>query len=161
MPVILDTWEVETGWIMVWGQPRQTVLETSICKITRAKVDCKCGLSPKPWVQNPAPPKINKAKLNDPKELLTNSLRVDKNWGNIFSVPFKNYVSWKNDTCSKLDAVQMPVLLWKVNSFYNLIHVPSSLTRNNYLSILAPNTCSTFSILFKCVHFCLGQLWPH
>jgi hypothetical protein len=35
--VILATWETEIGKIMVQGQPRQIVHETSISKITRAK----------------------------------------------------------------------------------------------------------------------------
>jgi hypothetical protein len=38
IPVILATWEAETGRIMVGGQLRQIVLKTLICKITRAEV---------------------------------------------------------------------------------------------------------------------------
>jgi hypothetical protein len=38
IPIILVTWEAETGKTEVQGQPGQTVLETPTCRITRAKV---------------------------------------------------------------------------------------------------------------------------
>jgi hypothetical protein len=37
IPIILATWEAEIRKIMVQEQPRQTVFETLISKITRAK----------------------------------------------------------------------------------------------------------------------------
>jgi hypothetical protein len=53
MPVILTTWEVEIGRIVVQGLPRQNNLWDSSSKITRAK--CTCFISTKPWVQIPVP----------------------------------------------------------------------------------------------------------
>jgi hypothetical protein len=38
MPVILATWEAEIRRIMVGGQSRQTVCETPVSKISRAKL---------------------------------------------------------------------------------------------------------------------------
>jgi hypothetical protein len=43
MPVILATWGAEIRKIMVWGQPGQMVLDTTISKITRAKIDWGYG----------------------------------------------------------------------------------------------------------------------
>jgi hypothetical protein len=46
-PVILTIWEAEIGRIVVQGQRGQIVPETPISKITRAKMDWRCGFSGK------------------------------------------------------------------------------------------------------------------
>jgi hypothetical protein len=61
--VILATWETEISRLRGRSQPRYTVHETPISKITRAKWSVGVAqvvehllCKPKPWVQNPIPP---------------------------------------------------------------------------------------------------------
>jgi hypothetical protein len=113
MPVILITWEAEIGRITVWGQPGQTVLETPISKVTRAKwtggvvqavehLLCTC----KTLNSNPVPNLaelqvcryivatyssiISFLKINI-KAVLINEIIKLSHWGNLHSEGFLSY----------------------------------------------------------------------
>jgi hypothetical protein len=62
-PVLLATWETESGRTVAWGQPGQIVHETPHLQNNQNKMDWRYGSSsrkPALQVQSPFPPKINK-----------------------------------------------------------------------------------------------------